>query len=265
MNILSSSLLILMIYFANNIFAFTSKDNGLDLIHHKIFKTEPGNLLQLNTEGGEIEITPGAVDKVEIKIFGNKNTREKYEFSFDANNQSIIINGVRTKKWSFFSNLKLKYVIIVPTNFNLKVNTAGGDIKVGGIYGEIKLNTSGGDIWADRVSGKLNLNTSGGDIKIYSKDASIIAQTSGGDIDLEYSGTNKGIELRTSGGDIQIKLPSDFDARVELTTSGGDVNCGFKLNNVEKLNRSKIIGDLNNGGQLLLAKTSGGDIEVKRK
>ncbi|MCL6495270.1 MAG: DUF4097 domain-containing protein, partial [Ignavibacterium sp.] len=111
----------------------------------------------------------------------------------------------------------------------------------------------------------LKANTSGGDIKIYSNDASIDARTSGGDISLEYFGENRGIELRTSGGDIEIKLPSEFNANVELATSGGDVDCDFKLNRVEKFSRTKIIGEINNGGLKLIAKTSGGDIEVIRR
>lgn len=153
----------------------------------------------------------------------------------------------------------------MPLKFNLKVSTAGGDIKVGGVDGEISLNTSGGDIWADRVSGYLKLNTSSGDIKIFSNDASIEAKTSGGDITLEYTGRNKGIDLRTYGGDIEINLPSDFSAKAELSTSDGDITCNLKLNNVEKMSRTKIIGEINDGGHLLIASTSGGDIKIRSK
>lgn len=243
--------------FAANIF---NKD--LELIHRKSFKIEPGNLLKLSTDGGDVEITPWHRNEVEVKIYGNENAKEKFDFYFDADNQSVNIKGERKTHWNFFSNLRLKYEIKVPSRFNLKISTAGGDLKVGGVDGDISLNTSGGDIWADRVSGALRLNTSGGDIKIFSNDASIDAKTSGGDITLEYNGQNKGIELRTSGGDIEISLPSDFNANVELSTSGGDVSCNFKLNNVEKMSRTRIIGEINNGGNKVIASTSGGDIEV---
>lgn len=237
----------------------------LQLLEHKNFRTEFGKQLKVSAESGNVEITPWHNNEVMVKIYGNENAKEKMEFIFDSDNNSITIKGERKNKWGFFSNIKLKYEIKVPEKFNLNISTSGGDIKVGGINGEINLNTSGGDIWADRITGNLKANTSGGDIKIYSNDASIDARTSGGDITLEYFGENKGIELRTSGGDIEIKLPSEFNANVELATSGGDVDCDFKLNRVEKFSRTKIIGEINNGGQKLIAKTSGGDIEVKRR
>lgn len=259
------SMLLVLFTFVSNSHAFDSDRKQLELLHHKNYKIEQGKILNVYAEGGDVEITPWHRNEVEIKIYGNDNAREKYEFTFDANDQSVTVRGERIKKWNFFSNIRIKYVIKVPVKFNLNVNTAGGDIKVGGVEGEIKLNTSGGDIWADRVSGNLNLNTSGGDIKIFSKESAIVANTSGGDIDLEYSGENKGIELKTSGGDIEILLPTDFNADVELSTSGGDVKCNFKLNNVEKFSRTKVIAKINSGGNKLTAKTSGGDVEVKQR
>ncbi len=49
-------------------------------------------------------------------------------------------------------------------------------------------------------------------------------------LNLEYTGFNKGIELKTSGGDIDVKVPRDFNAKAELKTSGGDVDCNLTLN-----------------------------------
>lgn len=237
----------------------------LQLLEHKNFRVHFGKELKISAESGDIEITPWQNNEVMINIYGNENTKEKMKFVFDSDNNYITIKSERKNKRGFLSNIKLRYEIKVPEKFNLDISTAGGDIKVGGVNGEIYLNTSGGDIWADIIAGNTRVNTSGGDIKIFSNDASIDALTSGGDITLEYFGENRGIELRTSGGNIEIKLPSDFNASVELATSGGDVNCDFKLNRVEKLSRTKIIGELNNGGQKLNAKTSGGDIEVKSR
>lgn len=237
----------------------------LQLLEHQNFRTVYGKQLKVSAESGDVEITPWHNNEVMINIYGNENAKEKMKFVFDSDVNSITIKSERKKKWGFLSNIKLRYEIKVPEKFNLDISTAGGDIKVGGVIGNINLKTSGGDIWADRIVGNLSANTSGGDIKIFSNDASIDARTSGGDITLEYLGENRGIELRTSGGDIEIKLPSDFNASVELATSGGDVDCDFKLIRVEKLSRSKIIGELNNGGRKLIAKTSGGDIEVKSR
>ena len=85
------------------------------------------------------------------------------------------------------------------------------------------------------------------------------------DIKLEYEGDNKGIDLSTSGGDIEVKVPKEINASMELSTSGGDVSCSLNMSNVKKISGSRLIGDLNGGGEKLLAHTSGGDISVTEK
>jgi lia operon protein LiaG len=161
--------------------------------------------------------------------------------------------------------MDVKVEIKVPAQFNLDISTAGGDVKCGGITGKAELNTSGGDVWADKFSGDLNASTSGGDIFLFCTDTKIIAETSGGDVNLEYEGENKGIDLSTSGGDIDIILSKDFAASMELSTSGGDVSCSLNMSNVKKSSGSRLIGDLNDGGEKLYAHTSGGDITVTEK
>jgi hypothetical protein len=52
---------------------------------------------------------------------------------------------------------------------------------------------------------------------------------------------------------------------MELSTSGGDVSCSLNMSNVKKSSGSRLIGDLNGGGQKLSAHTSGGDITVSEK
>ncbi|MCW8804247.1 MAG: DUF4097 family beta strand repeat-containing protein [Ignavibacteriaceae bacterium] len=113
--------------------------------------------------------------------------------------------------------------------------------------------------------GSLIASTSGGDIFLFCRDAEINAETSGGDIRLEYEGENKGIDISTSGGDIEIKLAGEFKADMELSTSGGDVSCSLNMSNVKKSSGSRLVGDLNGGGEKLSAHTSGGDISVTGK
>lgn len=237
-----------------------------EIIHHKSFKISAGNSLVLKTESGDVLITPWENDEVDIKVIGNERAKERMRFDFTANNNEVkIIAKKDGSSMNLFSNLKLKYEIKVPSSFNIDVSTAGGDIKVGGVNGSVKLNTSGGDIWADRCTGYLNVNTSGGDIKLFTSNTPVNANTSGGDILLEYSGANKGIELKTSGGDIVIKVSPELKANVEMSTSGGEVsNSGIKISNASKMSRTKIIGEINSGGEKLIAKTSGGDVELKR-
>lgn len=242
-------------------------NNGdLGVIKEKSFPISPGKDLKVKAKGGDVTITSWDKSEVYFKISGNDNAREKLKFNFENNDSYVQL--VTESKGSFFnwlSGISLKIEIKVPEKFNTKIHTSGGDIKLAGVEGNHQLNTSGGDIICKDFTGTMDVSTSGGDISLNGSDSPINAGTSGGDIVLDYSGKNMGIDLSTSGGDILVKLPENFDAAMELSTSGGDVSCNLSLNNATKLSESKIIADLNNGGEEFIAHTSGGDIDVRKK
>ena len=265
---LSVLIIILIIAFqfltACNNYVYSNGD--LEVIREERFPISRGKELKVKVDGGDVTVTGWDRSEVYIKVLGNENAREKLDFIFD-NNDSYVEFRTKTKSLfsSWFSYLSLKIEVKIPEKFNTKIHTSGGDLRLRGVEGSHDLNTSGGDIVCKEFRGKLEASTSGGDVVLVGSDCAIIAQTSGGDIKLNYSGENMGIDLSTSGGDILIKLPENFDAAMELSTSGGDVSCNLSLNNVIKLSESKIIADLNNGGKEFIAHTSGGDIDVRKK
>ena len=267
MKIFTKYLVTLTLIFAvslNHTFA-SSKSDDKKVIHEKTFQIAAGKKLNITADVGDVIVTVWDKSEVYIKVVGNENTSDKFDFSFNGTSDEVTVTVEKKNGWNWFSDICLKIEVKVPKNFNINANTSGGDIKVGGVNGGIYLKTSGGDIWGDRFEGNFFAHTSGGDINLFCSDAKIEANTSGGDIELEYTGINQGIELKTSGGDIDIRVSADFDAEAELKTSGGDVDCNLVLNNVTKLSEAKIIGNINKGGKPLIAITSGGDVSVYKK
>jgi len=223
-------------------------NDDLNLITEENFPISPGNDLRIKVSGGDVMITSWDRSEVYIKVLGNDNAKEKLDFIFD-NSDSYVSFETESKGsvFNWFSDISLKIEVKVPESFNNSIHT------------------SGGDVWAEKVEGNLDVSTSGGDISLVCGGTEIVAHTSGGDINLNYHGSNIGIDLSTSGGDIRVELPADFNASMELSTSGGDVSCNLTLNNATKLSGHKIVADLNNGGMNLSAHTSGGDIDVIKK
>lgn len=243
-----------------------SMDDDLQLIKEKSFNISPGKELKVDVSGGDIIVTSWKKSEVEVNIWGNENAIEKMNFSIEGNDELVkVIAERKSSATSWFSNIQLEVEVKVPEQFNVDLNTSGGDIKYGGVEGNARLNTSGGDIWGEKFMGNLKISTSGGDISLIGGDARIDAETSGGDIKLDYNGVNKGIDLSTSGGDIEVKLPEKFSASVDLSTSGGGVSCSMDMSNIKKLSGSKLVGNLNGGGEKLSAHTSGGDVSVDSK
>jgi hypothetical protein len=280
---------------------FSKPDGNLKVLHEKTFEISPGKDLRLDTSVGDVVITGWDKSEVYVKILGNKKAMEKMEFDFDNDENYVEIIAKKEGFFNFWGEgINLRFEIQVPATFNNEVHTSGGDIKLFGVNGDNLLKTSGGDVFVKNTEGELDISTSGGDIvldknkgnieastsggdiegrdfygnlyvstsggniRLKGSNSKIIAETSGGNIALEYEGTNKGIELSTSGGDIMVKLPSDFNASALMSTSGGDISCNLTANNAKKISSTKFEADLNNGGNRFILKTSGGDIVVEK-
>jgi hypothetical protein len=275
-------------------------DENLNVLHEKTFNISPGKLMKLDASSGDVIVNTWDKPQVYIKVLGNNRAERKVDFSFKSTDDFVaVIAEHHNNFFNWFGNsIRMKFEITIPTNFSTKIKTSGGDIEITGITGDQNMKTSGGDVLINNVTGNLtvstsggeitttntkgesdlstsggqikctdfegdfNASTSGGDIVLSGKNSKINAHTSGGDIDITYQGENKGIDIGTSGGDIKLNLPEDFNASASLSTSGGSITCTLNTTNISKITSSKFVADLNKGGNELIAKTSGGDIEV---
>ena len=257
----------------------------LKVLEERTFQISPGKNLKVEASSGDVKVTSWDKNEVYIKILGNSKAEDKVKFDFYNDEDKVEV--VAKREHSFFgwfsSGIRLKFEIKVPIKFNEKIKTSGGDVYTKNISGNLKISTSGGDISIENVNGVFDLSTSGGDISsmnfqgdfeastsggdinLRGSDSKISASTSGGDIYLDYKGINKGIDLSTSGGDIQIRLPQDFNATANMHTSGGSISCDLTANHAKKISSTRFEADLNNGGNPLYVKTSGGDIDIMSK
>ena len=144
---------------------------------------------------------------------------------------------------------------------NAELRTSGGSINLENMNGTISASTSGGSIRASNLSGIAELSTSGGSIQLDDIAARLSARTSGGSIRASFTGFNDDIELRTSGGNINVDLPRSDNFDLELR--GSRVNMQLR-NFTGEVERNSIEGIIGEGGPLLSARTSGGSVTVRQ-
>ncbi len=269
-------------------------------INEKTFEVSQNGLLKIEAAYGDVNIKSWNKNKVSIKIYGNSLAKKKLKFKFNQNDNEITLKIKRLDRSWFnnFNHVKLAIEIRVPKNFNtnfetsgsdiflyningdseistsggdiifekcsgyLNCETSGGDIEIDSHKGNIRLSTSGGTIKVTQLVGDINAETSGGDIKVNSSNGKVIAATSGGDITLIYKGKNYGIDLSTSGGDIQIKTLDNISADVDLDTTGGDCELTGNNINIKKKKAHYILAKINGGGKKIVCSTTGGDIKM---
>ncbi|MFC2135857.1 DUF4097 domain-containing protein [Bacteroidota bacterium] len=284
--------------FYSNLFA-----GGIRLLHEKSFDVNPGEILELEAESGDVILTTWDNNEVYVKVYGNSKAEDYIDFYFERTSEGVKILAEKEggSFFNWFTSIQMKFEIKVPREFNVDLQTSGGDVSVDELTGELLLKTSGGDIdltntngelqartsggdidvqnhngesqlktsgghiICSEMKGNLDVGTSGGDIKLKSIDGWIEAHTSGGDVILDYNGDNKGVDLTTSGGDIEVYLPSDFKADVDLKSSGGYIDCDYSMSKTYRVKSNQLEADFNGGGERLHCRTSGGDVIVKEK
>jgi hypothetical protein len=270
------------------------------LLYEKTLQTEPGKHLETSLIAGSVTVTSWANNEVNVKVYGNDEAEEKIVFVAENTDYGVKVEG-KQKETKNFKNLTIRVEIIVPQNYNIQLNSAGGSFKINGINGKIEANSSGGSITVEntvgdlktytaggnifiessrgnidastsggRISvngfnGNVEVSTAGGDINLSGESGRIEASTAGGNIRLDYSGTNMGIDMSTLGGNITASLPSDFNADADIGTLVGKITCDFAEVEGKIKVSSYVRAKFNSGGEVFRCTTSAGNIVVNRK
>lgn len=142
---------------------------------------------------------------------------------------------------------------------SIEAKTSGGHIDLSNLEGEISAKTSGGHITAKTVNGTLDAKTSGGHINLTDVSGSIKASTSGGNITAGLNRIDQFVDLKTSGGNVDVTIPNNIG--VDLQLKGSSVHGDFKDFSGE-IDDYEINGRLNGGGPKVLAHTSGGAVRL---
>lgn len=243
--------------------------------------------------------------RVMIEVEGRDRYIQDIEFFIESSPDGVDIRADIPRVRSFFGDwgrgVRISYAIMVPYEYDLKIRTAGGgltfknvegiidsrtsgggiradqlkgditlstsggNINVNRLSGEIILRTSGGTITVNGAQGSLESRTSGGSIRLSEIDAVVLARTSGGGIRLSSIGENRGIDLRTSGGNINVTLPENIGADISARTSGGRVSTDFPVTVRGTMSSSTIEGTIRDGGPEIVLRTSGGSIRINKE
>jgi DUF4097 and DUF4098 domain-containing protein YvlB len=293
-----------------------AKSDRLTRVVEKSFTVQPGGTFKATTQGGDITIRTADVQEVRItarQVFRTSNEQEadeilsKLTLTMEQSGNDVTAEAKYEKRpsGSWFSSwppVHVSFEVTVPKNYNLNLNTSGGDIAAASLRGNVRARTSGGDMKFDRVDGEIDAHTSGGNITLKEGTALAKLGTSGGDIDVDRAGgptqvsTSGGditinsvaqlISATTSGGDVHATLTEPMKQDALLSTSGGDVRvrvvkgAGFELDastsggdvraegvtiTIAKgaIGKSRLAGAVNGGGPRLKLRSSGGDISVQ--
>ncbi|HVT04738.1 MAG TPA: DUF4097 family beta strand repeat-containing protein [Thermoanaerobaculia bacterium] len=196
----------------------------------KNFSVAAGGKLIVDTDLGDVEVRTSPSNSVSVQVFREARLADakdaeklfsKFHLKFEQKGNDIEVRGDYEDQ-SFFhlfdnARLNVRFVITVPSRYDVDVNTSGGDVSVADLAGNVTIKTSGGDLKIGRIDGTVDAGTSGGDVVVNSG-RNITVKSSGGDLSVGHAFGP--IEARTSGGNIKIE---QADGSLVAKTSGGTI------------------------------------------
>ena len=207
----------------------------------KEFTVDPGGRLEMEDISGDVTVRSWEKNRVQITeelrmdVFTRGEAEEILKRSknkYSQRGKTVSVTGFKNRR------INQNFEIFVPTQFDLNINTSGGDMSVMDLTGDIELKTSGGNIELSNITGSSSVHTSGGN--------------------LDFDNINGRLTAKTSGGSINMKNISD---EANVTTSGGNIVVVNAKNNVS-VHTSGGNLDITEVSGNVTGKTSGGSINV---
>ena len=277
---------------ALGLLAVSAAQAAIDSNIRKNFNVAEGGTLIIDTDIGDIRVDPGtggvAIEVVRhAKTSSQSRAQELFNeldlrFAQEGNNVRVTGKYDHSFRWFnlFGNDLDVKFIVTVPSRYNLQLGTAGGDVHVGDLNGEVRAKTSGGDLDLGHIAGVVDAHTSGGDVSIAGGRSALTLSTSGGDVKVGDAAAN--VSAKTSGGDIEIKrVAGNLAAHtsggsITIDEAHGSIDASTSGGSIEARMAQRPSGDSTlktSGGGITLsiapnvavdvdAHTSGGDIET---
>ena len=255
---------------------------------HEIYEVKSGTGLRVENANGDIKISTWSKPHVEVQAI-KKTTRDKDELA-KVKIEVIIgdVMEIRTKYLEENLRVSVDYNIQIPEQVVVqKIETSNGDIDLIATHGDSKVITANGDVTLEKVGGAVQVHTANGDVDVIDMIGSIQVKTANGDVNIKGATTiieaatssgdisaaikhvpDQGTKIKTTNGSIDLYIADKLDVDITLATSLGkimirDLELQTKIS-AKTESTSVLSGALGQGGNLLNARTSLGNINVYR-
>lgn len=142
----------------------------------------------------------------------------------------------------------VSFELMVPRGTDLRLEASNGGIRLEGLTGETVAHTTNGGITLAGGAGRVR------------------GETTNGGIHLELEGSTwdgDGVELRTTNGGVDIRIPDDYDAELETGTVNGGMRLDIPVVVQGRIDR-RIRTTLGDGGPLIRVTTTNGGVTIRR-
>jgi DUF4097 and DUF4098 domain-containing protein YvlB len=183
--------------------------------------------MDLTTGSGSVEVRTGSSSQVQVT--GRIKATEWFEGNVEEKIRRLEANppiqqsgnsihiGHIDDPW-LRHNIAISYVVVVPAETELRVETGSGNQRVEGVRGPLEVSAGSGDLKISEIGDRVHAETGSGDIEIDRVNGNVHAKTGSGSIQAdEIAGA---FEADTGSGHIRLRQTAPGSVRVD-TGSGG--------------------------------------------
>ncbi len=224
------------------------------------FEVNTGARVSLENINGDIVVTGGSGDKVEVlakKKAGTQEYLDGIKIVIDADEDYIRIETRHPKsedgwfKWGKDSSGSVAYELSVPVHVNLdEIETVNGDVEISAVEGKVKASTVNGSIDVRGLVSDVNLETVNGSVKA----------------EFDELGAGQRVQAEAVNGKIVIVIPANASARINAETVNGSINADdFGLEPEKGFVGRDLSGEIGGGDARISLDTVNGSIRINKK
>lgn len=128
----------------------------------------------------------------------------------------------------------------------------------------LRLQANNGGIGLDGLAGAVEARTTNGGIHLVGGAGRVRGETTNGGLHLELTGrswSGEGVDLRTTNGGVDIRLPETYSAELETGTVNGGMQLDIPVTVQGRIDRV-LRTTLGDGGPLIRATTTNGGVRI---
>jgi DUF4097 and DUF4098 domain-containing protein YvlB len=232
--------------------------SNLEAIGDVTIRTTSGHvkLKELAAASLDVDVSSGGVEVAGLSVAGDVDIETS---SGDVGLESLVAGGLKIK--GFSAQIDISGGTI---DGRLDAENTSSRVSVAGVEAaSYRLVSSSGDVSLDECGGPLTIRTIAGAIEVENAaEAQLEFETSSGGVSFSGSLAAGGLHtIKSTSGDVRLKLPNDSAFDLDISTTAGDIKTDFVVG-ATSFDHNRLVGKVNAGGALLEIKTSSGNVTL---
>ncbi len=243
------------------------------------------DFLEISSLTGDITIKKGNTSEVQVKGEWNAD-KIKVDVDYDGKTLTIKEKKTRNNVGGNASN----WVLMVPDNLDLDVNSGTGDLAISGVKADLDANSGTGDISVedmegrfdinsgtggleiDNAKGKFDLNSGTSYVRVTNSEGKFDANSGTGNVEFRSVKPTGNTTLNSGTGDVEFIISGEIEADLALNSGTGDAILDFAGNKIEGdfemkcgINSGRIVAPFDFDSEQRIGNRNNGHIEKAAK